>query len=134
MDPFFSDVRLLDQNGQPLTMASFAEVDFGAISFKEIFQNVKMILTTPMFTVALDRLFGLDFTLVDLPLNDVQNELVAEVIAKIHRYERRAQVLDVAFEGDGLSAHLIPIIRLRIRNETYRDRIPYSEPTYELHA
>lgn len=121
----FTDVRLVDQWGSPLTMESFAAVDYGAVSYKEIFQNIKMILTTPLWSVPLDRLLGLDMTLVDEPINFAQHYIIPEILEKIQRFERRAEVLEITFEGEPLTGHLIPIIRLRIANETYRDREPY---------
>lgn len=124
----FSDVRLVDEWGNPLTMESFRDVDFGAVSYKEIFQNVKMILTTPLWSVPLDRLFGLDMRIVDEPINLARHFIIPEILAKIQRFERRASVLEIDFEGEPLTGHLIPIIRLRILNETYRDRVPYSVP------
>lgn len=123
----FSEIRILDENGQPLTLEMLAELDFGAISFKEIAQNVKTILLTPLFTVPLDRLLGMDLTLVDYPINYAQTFLIPEILDRIHRFERRVEVLEINFEGDALVGHLIPILRLRVRNETYRDRIPYTE-------
>lgn len=122
----FSDVRLLDEFGQPLTHESLVEIDFGAISYTEVLQNVKTILTTPLFTVPLDRLFGMNYTVIDEPINHAQNFIIPEILAKIQRFERRARVLEVTFEGDGLVGHLIPTIRIQVQNETYRAREPYT--------
>lgn len=122
----FNDVRLVDEWGNPLTMESFAEVDFGAISIKEILQNVKMIITTPIWSVPLDRLFGLDMRIIDEPINLARHYIIPEILEKIQRFERRASVLQIDFEGEPLTGHLIPILQIRALNETYRDREPYQ--------
>ncbi len=69
---------------------------------------VKTILTTPTGTAVLDREFGLDPTLIDLPLPTAQARLTAEIITKLKRYEPRVKVESVSFTNDALDGILKP--------------------------
>lgn len=93
------------------------KIDFAPTSrVVEIIQNVRTILSTSKYTVPLDREFGLDPSIVDLPMPAAQAKLTAEIIATIHRYEPRCRVVRVYYEGD-LDGRLSPIIRIRILEE-----------------
>jgi phage baseplate assembly protein W len=94
--------------------ATLDPIDFGATGVKEVLQNVRTILTTPIYSVPLDRLFGLDATMLDQPLPVAKAKLTAEIIAKIHRYEPRFQVTRVLFADDGIDGVLRPTVRGRI--------------------
>lgn len=94
-------------------MIGIAEpIDFGAVGIRQVLQNVRMIVTTVIGSVPLDRDFGIDATFVDMPINIAPSKLTAEIIGAIRRYEPRALVKQVRFEGDGMTGKLIPIIRL----------------------
>lgn len=90
------------------------EIDFSpASSVAEIVQNVKTIISTVVGTVPLDRDFGVDSDLVDLPMPVARARLAAELIEKVERYEKRVKVLRVTFSGDG-DGHLIPRLEVDI--------------------
>lgn len=91
--------------------ATLNEVNFGATGAREVLQNVRTILTTPIYSVPLDRLFGMDATMLDLPIPVAQAKLTSEIIAKIHKYEPRFKVTKVLFAGDGLDGILRPTVR-----------------------
>jgi hypothetical protein len=93
------------------------QIDFGATGDAEVLQNVRMILATPQFSCPLDRDFGWDPN-VDAPINLVQAKLTARIVAAIRRYEPRAQVVQVTFQGDGQQGVLKPIVKVRIDDDT----------------
>lgn len=84
-----------------LILGTLSEIDFApASSVAEIVQNVKTIVGTVVGTVPLDRDFGVDSGLVDLPMPVARARLAAELIEKVERYEPRVKVRSVAFSGD----------------------------------
>lgn len=64
---------------------------------EELLQNVKTILTTPAGSVAFDRDFGIDWTLLDNPVNITKAKLSAEYVRKIRRYEPRVVIISITF-------------------------------------
>lgn len=84
-----------------IILGTLSEIDFApASSVAEIVQNVKTIVGTVVGTVPLDRDFGVDSSLVDLPMPVARAKLAAELIEKVERYEPRVKVRSVAFSGD----------------------------------
>ena len=92
----------------------------GEVSFRpdgtieEILQNVRTILTTPVYSVPLDRSFGLSATMLDAPMPVAQAKLTAEIIAAVHKWEPRVRVTKVMYEGDAADGVLRPKVRVRI--------------------
>lgn len=70
----------------------------GLTGIDEIIQNVKLILNTPKGSVPLDREFGIDWSVIDRPINKIIPKLKAHVIKQIHKYEPRARVKKVIVE------------------------------------
>ena len=95
----------------------------GAVNFaptstvEEVIQNVRTILTTTVYSVPLDRTFGINPDMLDLPMPAAQARLTAEIVAAVEKFEPRAAVTEVAFAGDGADGILQPSIRLRIKEE-----------------
>lgn len=94
--------------------ATLGPIDFGATGEKEVLQNVRTIMTTPIYSVPLDRLFGIDETMLDLPLPVAQAKLTAEIIAKVNKYEPRFRVTKVLFAGDAINGGMRPTVRGRV--------------------
>lgn len=90
----------------------FNSIDFGATKAKEVLQNVRMILATPEFSAPMGRGFAWNPD-VDAPVNIAQAKITARLVTAIRKYEPRAKVVKVTFQGDqdGL---LKPIVRVRI--------------------
>ncbi len=81
---------------------------------EEVLQNVAMILSTPKFTVPLDRNFGLSARFLDKPSPVSEAMIIAEVIDAIEEYEPRAEILNVTFERDESIGKLIPRLEVEI--------------------
>jgi len=66
-------------------------------------------------TVPLDRKFGVDSKIVDIPINRAKAALRADIIETVAKYEPRAQVLGVTFaDSDAMTGRLQPAVRIRI--------------------
>lgn len=118
-------VAFRDASGLPLNMQSFEQIDFGAISYKEIFQNVKTIVATPLFSAALERLLGLDARIVDLPIDAAADATVA-MLQAIYSWEPRAQAVDISFDADVLNGHLLVRLQLNITNVIFGTDTKYD--------
>lgn len=118
-------LQFIQPDGLPLTMAGLEIIDFGAISYKEVFQNVKTILATPLFTAALERTLGLDNTIVDRPINNAANITVA-ILAAVNQWEPRCKVRSINFESDTINGHLVVLLQLDIKNVIYGTNQPYT--------
>jgi phage baseplate assembly protein W len=73
------------------------QINFAAAGADEVIQNVKTIITTPAGTVPFDRDFGIDWSILDLPIQDAKARLTVEYIEKIKKYEPRASIKSVSF-------------------------------------
>ena len=83
-------------------------------ALEEIAQNVRMILTTMKKTVPMDREFGVDGGLIDLPVAAAQARMTAEIVDAVHRYEPRARVVSVGYEGSEQEGELQAKVRIEI--------------------
>lgn len=119
-------IQFFDADGIPLNMLSFEVIDFGAISYTEIFQNVKTILATPLFSAALERTLGVDQTIVDRPIGEAAEVTVA-ILDAVMKWEPRAEIVDLDFKADALNGHLICTLQLKIRNVIYGTNEPYTQ-------
>lgn len=77
-----------------------------ANELEEIAQNVLMIITTPKFTVPLDRGFGISTEFLDAPISGRQAKIAAEVVSAVKEFEPRARVTNVIFDGDFANGEL----------------------------
>jgi phage baseplate assembly protein W len=119
-------IKFADADGIPLNMLSFEQIDFGAISYKEIFQNVKTILATPKYSAALERLLGVNQTIVDLPIDQAAQATVA-ILDALYFWEPRAEPVNIQFEPDVLAGHLRVNLQLKIRNVIFGTDTPYDK-------
>jgi phage baseplate assembly protein W len=118
-------IKFADADGIQLNMVSFEVIDFGAIAYKEILQAVKTILATPLYSAALERLLGVDQTIVDLPIDRAAEATIA-ILDALYFWEPRVQVVDISFASDVISGHLICNLQLNIKNVIYGTERPYD--------
>ena len=87
------------------------EIAFSAADTAEDVQRcIAVLLSTRAGSVAMDREFGLSWDFVDLP---AQAALTAEIVAKVAKYEPRAQVQNVTYTvGD--DGTLLPHVEVTI--------------------
>lgn len=91
-------------------------VDFSATGVNEIIQNVRMILATLQFSCPMDREFAWTPSL-DAPINVAKVKMAAQIVEAIRKYEPRAQVIQVSFQGDGLNGVLKPVVKVRVADD-----------------
>lgn len=82
---------------------------------EEILQNVNTIVSTVIYSVPLNRGFGVDASFVDEPTPVVKARLIAEISEKVEQYEPRVQVDEVAFAAN-LDGQLVPTLTLSLRS------------------
>lgn len=86
---------------------------------EEVLQNIAMIISTPQYTVPLDRGFGLPQRFIDKPLPVAKALLIAEVLEAVEKYEPRAKVENVSFaesKQEAMAGKLIPQVEVSIIN------------------
>lgn len=104
-----------------VTAATLSDVKImPATELEEIAQNVAMILATEKFSVPLDRTFGVDANLIDLPINAAQAKLTAEIATAIREQEPRARVKKCFFSGDVDDGQLIATVRIEVVEKNLR--------------
>lgn len=75
----------------------------------DVLRCLNVLYSTPLGTVALDREFGLDWSVLDLPLEMAKGRLTIEIIEKTRKYEPRVEVVKVCFDTqlvEGLNGKL----------------------------
>lgn len=80
---------------------------------EEVMQNVRMIISTVKYSVPMDREFGIDGAVIDRPVNVAKAHLSNEIFRAVRRYEPRAVIESIDFDGDE-SGQLTPKIKVQI--------------------
>lgn len=83
---------------------------------EEVIRNLKVIFSTPEGTVPFDRSFGIDFSIIDQPLEKAKNMLTVEFIKKTKRFEPRAKVVEVTYNHNGIDGAIIPKVVIEIES------------------
>lgn len=79
---------------------------------ENILECLKNLYETPVGTVALDRDFGIDYSILDLPVPSAKRAYTVEVIKKTKIYEPRVNVESITFKSVSDSSKLQPIIKI----------------------
>ena len=95
--------------------ADMSPVNFApATELEEIIQNVRTVLTTLKKSVPMDREFGISGEVVDLPIAVAQAKLTAEIVAAVNKYEPRASVVAVSYEGVETDGKVTTKVRIKV--------------------
>ena len=95
--------------------ATLSGVNFApATELEEIAQNVRTILTTFKKTVPMDREFGINAATSALPIAAAPDTMTAEIVAAINRFEPRARVVSVDYEGKEAEGIVEPKVRIKV--------------------
>ena len=81
---------------------------------EEIIQNIRCLLLTATGTVFFYRDFGISTELIDAPINVVRNRFLREVVRQVAKYEPRAKVRRIRWEGEPADGILKPILEVSI--------------------
>lgn len=68
---------------------------------EEVYRNLTVLFGSVAGEQALDRDFGIDTNVTDLPTESAEAKLTAEYVRKVNRYEPRARVSRVEFDRSG---------------------------------
>ena len=90
------------------------ELNLGATGVDEILQNISTIIRTPKYSVPLDRNFGIDASMVDMPIEVAENLVTVKIIEAIQEFEPRAIVQKVSYTKDHLTGTLKPKVQVII--------------------
>lgn len=71
--------------------------DLGATGLNEVLQNVRVIITTRIRQVQLDRRLGMSFNFVDAPMNWAQRMIIMDVCYALTHQEPRAVFKQINF-------------------------------------
>jgi phage baseplate assembly protein W len=97
--------------------APLAEIEIGAKGLRAVMQNVRTIMATWRGSVFLDRQFGIDANIIDMPLNVLHARLAMDLTQQIENYEPRVKVSSVTFaESDIENGQLMPLACVKIRD------------------
>lgn len=88
----------------------------GLTGLESIKQSINIICTTPIGSVPLDRNFGIDFSVLDLPYESSMAMLRVSIMDAIELYEPRAEVTEIQFETTdkkdvAVYGQIIPVIK-----------------------
>ena len=104
------------------TIAGFAED-----TAEEIRENILTLVSTPMGTCPGDREYGLDYSLLDKPLEVVCGALMMDIADKIEIYEPRAELVDIDFDVDETRGALLASLHIcPADNEAEEDSYTYD--------
>ena len=98
-----------------LSLKNLREFNFAPESeFEEIAQNILTIISTAKGSVPMYREFGISDKLLDYPVQTVKVKLTAEIVAAVAKFEPRAKVTQVTFDGDGVEGKVFPTVWFKI--------------------
>lgn len=80
----------------------------------EVLQNVAVILATPLGTAPMNRALGVSGAALDRPIPSAIALQQADIVEAIQRWEPRATVESVRYDGDADAGTLRPIVRINI--------------------
>ncbi len=97
-----------------ITANDSTDIDLApASTIAEIVQNVRTIIGTVKYSIPLDRSFGIDGSVVDMPIQQAQAYMTNEIFQAIRRYEPRVILEGVSFTAD-VSGKLTPTVEVTI--------------------
>lgn len=107
--------NIYDSNGRLLGSTADA-LDFGATGLSALVQCVKIILTTAIGSVTLDRGFGVDYSFVDMPQPQAQAMILANLLGPLQRLEPRVGYQSVAFVTDPATFEMTVKVAIKINS------------------
>lgn len=87
-----------------------------ATKAEEVIQNLRTIISTPKYSVPLDRNLGIDYSALDNPAQVAQAKLAEEIITAIAEYEPRAEVTGITFTADA-DGIITPKVQVKLSEE-----------------
>lgn len=92
--------------------------------FEEIAQNVRTILSTVKNSVPLDRGFGIDKQILDLPISVAQAKITAAVVVAVNKFEPRVRVKRVFYnDSNSMEGKLTPSVEVALIKDNLRGSV-----------
>ena len=96
-------------------MIDYSNVNIDGLTISnDIKERLKLLLTTRIGTVVLDRDFGLDMSFIDKPLPIAKQLYTIEVINKIKKYEPDLKVQKITFQKGDSIEKIVPKVKITI--------------------
>ncbi len=90
-------------------------IDFAPDSkVAEVLQNIQTILTTIKGEIPLDRSFGINGKVIDMPMPRAMAVWSNEIFNQVRKYEPRAEIVNISFDGED-TGKLIPTVEVKIK-------------------
>lgn len=89
------------------------QFDYSSPESEDILRCLRTLYATEAGSQPMDRGFGLNWGFIDKPMPVAQQEYALEVIRKTKEYEPRVTVEEVAYEFDGKTGKMNPVIKVR---------------------
>lgn len=98
-----------------LTNAKILSINHIGKEDEEILRNVKVIVSTIQGQVVLDRSFGINADVLDMPIPDAEAFFLVQAMEQVRLHEPRAFVKSVEFESD-MNGKLSPKVVIEIES------------------
>ena len=100
-----------------ITVSNEQKINFAPTTkTAEVLQNIRTVISTPKFSVPLDRNFGIDYNALDSPAQVAQAKLAEDIIDAIANYEPRAEVTGITFTTD-INGIITPKVQVKLSKE-----------------
>lgn len=99
-----------------INLNKYAVVFAPATVQEEVVQNIRMILSTIYFSVPYHREFAITADYLDDPIHVSQMRMRADIAEKILKYEPRAKLEEIVFQGDAINGYTKPIVRISLND------------------
>jgi hypothetical protein len=84
------------------------DCEFKTDKWADVCRCLNVLYATRMGTLALDRDFGIDWSFLDQPMEMAKAMIESELITKTRKYEKRAVVERVLWEGNYTNGNIQP--------------------------
>jgi phage baseplate assembly protein W len=106
---------LTDSRGRILSGPDQQALNLGATGLNEVLQNVRVIITTRIGTVMLDRKFGLDYSFLDAPQNKAQLMMIQQMCQGLTNFEPRVTFSHIQFGIDPVTYAMNVTLAINIK-------------------
>jgi phage baseplate assembly protein W len=107
---------IVDSRGKVLSPSEQTALDLGATGLNEVLQNVRVIVTTRIGSVMLDRKFGLDYSFLDAPQNKAQLMMVQQMCLGLTHFEPRVTFSSIQFDIDKVTYAMNATLAINIQS------------------
>lgn len=93
-------------------------INFSATGVNEIYENLRILYTTPEGAVPFNRKFGINTSFLDEPDPIAQGRMIVEYTQKTRQFEPRATVKEVYFDVDTQNGKMVPRVVIEFAEQS----------------